>query len=506
MKSKFRSMTAILVIAAMMVTCLPVLGGSFEASAASGLTSLKAAATGKTTTTITWKNNLSKKQKKAVKGIAVFRNNKVVRRISKNATSFKDSGLKAGTSYTYQLKTYKYKKVKVWYNKKTKKWQTKKPVKKYRGKSKKKNVAVYSNPSARKTVKTKSNAGTGGTGPGGSGVNGTGGSGSGGSGSGGQNLGTKTVIDFKGVKREITKHEDSAGVYWTYKTSYGGEALFDDAELWLYDKTVNGGNSAYKQVSGATFQLTGGGIGYTEGSIATPRYTNDGAFRFNAYNVDPSKLQVKLVGATIENVSTYFWDENNRKVVPRVVPYVKQNGKRIAVATTVDGKYFKYDKNTDSLHLLFYGGDNGGIGSGIGIYNGTLNVEVKYDGQLIGTAKFKTCNDGVAANGMTPSRRKFYAVAEKAINGKSTGTIWGDYKIIARWIESNLTNPQSYNTGYGVINRFDCIAVSGVLETWLIYNYGESAYGFVRGGIYDAITHRDYCLNSDPATPMYVVF
>ena len=61
----------------------------------------------------------------------------MIKNVSKKSASFTDSGLKAGTSYSYTVKTYKNTKKKEWFNKKTQKWQKKKPAKKYRGKSRK---------------------------------------------------------------------------------------------------------------------------------------------------------------------------------------------------------------------------------------------------------------------------------------------------------------------------------------------------------------------------------
>lgn len=109
-----------------------------EVNAASGLpkvSSLKAGAS-QTSVSLSWKK-LSKKQLKKVKGIAIYRNNTLIKYVSKKASSFTDSGLKAGTSYSYTVKTYKNTKKKEWFNKKTQKWQRKKPAKKYRGKSRK---------------------------------------------------------------------------------------------------------------------------------------------------------------------------------------------------------------------------------------------------------------------------------------------------------------------------------------------------------------------------------
>ena len=111
---------------------------------------LKAASAGKTTVKLKWN-----KVKSPGKGYAVFRDGKVIKRLSIKKTSFTDKGLKPGTKLRYQIKTYTKKKVTKWYNKKTGKWQKKKPAKKYCGKSKKVWTYVYKEKSNVVVAKTK---------------------------------------------------------------------------------------------------------------------------------------------------------------------------------------------------------------------------------------------------------------------------------------------------------------------------------------------------------------
>ena len=121
-----------------MVVMIATSFGISEVNAASGLpkiSSLRASAQ-KASVSISWKK-LTKKQQKKVKGIAIYRDGEQIKLISKKSRSFTDSGLKAGTSYSYTVKTYKNTKKKEWFNKKTQKWQKKKPAKQYRGKSRK---------------------------------------------------------------------------------------------------------------------------------------------------------------------------------------------------------------------------------------------------------------------------------------------------------------------------------------------------------------------------------
>ena len=133
---------------------LPFLAGSLDVKAASVTKkkiTLKATVKGETKVKLKWN-----KVKSPGKGYAVFRDGKVIKRLSKKKTSFTDKGLKPGTKHKYQIKTYTKKKVTKWYNKKTKKWQKKKPAKKYRGKSKTVKVYVYKKKSNTVKVKVKS--------------------------------------------------------------------------------------------------------------------------------------------------------------------------------------------------------------------------------------------------------------------------------------------------------------------------------------------------------------
>ena len=137
-------------------TALPFMAGDLDANAAvkkkksktAKTITLYASATGQSTAYLSW-NKIKKQQK----GYAVFRNGVPIAHLGKRL-SFSDSGLSAGTAYTYQIKTYKTKKVKQWYNKATGKWQKKKPKKKFRGGSKKIVTYTYKKPSRPVTIVT----------------------------------------------------------------------------------------------------------------------------------------------------------------------------------------------------------------------------------------------------------------------------------------------------------------------------------------------------------------
>lgn len=145
MKSNKSKAISIVLAFCMVFSGLPLLAGSLDVNAASVTKkkiTLKATVTGKTAVKLKWN-----KVKNPGKGYAVFRDGKVIKRLSIRKTSFTDKGLKPGTKHKYQIKTYTKKKVTKWYNKKTGKWQKKKPAKKYRGKSKKVTTYVYRNKS-----------------------------------------------------------------------------------------------------------------------------------------------------------------------------------------------------------------------------------------------------------------------------------------------------------------------------------------------------------------------
>ena len=116
------------------------------------VTSLKAQSQGKNSVRLNWKDKKNKKKK--ISGYAIYRDGKLIQRVGKKKKSFVDTGLQAGTSYTYKVKAYKTYKTKKWYNKKTLKWQKKKPAKKYRGKSKKVKAYKYGKASPAATATT----------------------------------------------------------------------------------------------------------------------------------------------------------------------------------------------------------------------------------------------------------------------------------------------------------------------------------------------------------------
>ena len=118
---------AILVAFTVAFTMLPAAAGSLDADAATTYwKNIKAKAKSETSVKLSWRT-LTKAQQKKISGIAVYRDGKFRKRISKYAKSYTDTRLKAGSRHIYQLKTCKRytRTVRMYFNKKTGRWQTK---------------------------------------------------------------------------------------------------------------------------------------------------------------------------------------------------------------------------------------------------------------------------------------------------------------------------------------------------------------------------------------------
>lgn len=153
MKKNVSKSIAIILAFCIAFSGLPFLAGELDVHAASKKVAkkvtLQAAASGQDAVVLKWN-----KIKKPQKGYAVFRDGTPIAHVGKKRT-FTDTGLQAGSSHTYQIKVYKTKKVKMWYNKATGKWQKKKPAKNNRGKSKKVTTYTYRKPSNAVNVRTE---------------------------------------------------------------------------------------------------------------------------------------------------------------------------------------------------------------------------------------------------------------------------------------------------------------------------------------------------------------
>lgn len=155
---KIRSIFAILTIAALMFTSIPVMTGTFNAHAASvkkpvKVTGLKKYAVGTNYVHFQW-NKI--KKNKNTKGYAIYLNGKLYKRVGVKTYRYKIPKLKSNTSYKINVRAYNTYKQKQYYNTKTKKWQTKKPAKKnWKGKKTRKVTAyAYGYASSTLTIKT----------------------------------------------------------------------------------------------------------------------------------------------------------------------------------------------------------------------------------------------------------------------------------------------------------------------------------------------------------------
>ncbi|MBR2706683.1 MAG: hypothetical protein IKE74_05500 [Mogibacterium sp.] len=149
-----KKLISTVLITALILSLYPFCIGSEASAASSYIKKLNVSVTGQTTTKLTW-TKLSKKQKRSVSGFTVFRNGKAVKNVKKTVNSFNDSKLKAGSRYTYQVKTYRVIKQRQYYNTSINKWQSKKPKAKYRGGTRTVKRKKFSNPSPKKTVTTR---------------------------------------------------------------------------------------------------------------------------------------------------------------------------------------------------------------------------------------------------------------------------------------------------------------------------------------------------------------
>lgn len=123
--------TLILMLAFSIVfTSIPIVSGTFGTKAAGYWGNFKLNTKSTSQVDVSW-TTLSKAKQKKITGIAVYRDNKLIKKVDKTKKTFKDTSVNAKRTHKYVLTTYKETKIKQYYNSKTRKWQNKKPATKY---------------------------------------------------------------------------------------------------------------------------------------------------------------------------------------------------------------------------------------------------------------------------------------------------------------------------------------------------------------------------------------
>ena len=442
---------AILVAFAVAFTMMPAAVGGLDANAATTYwKNIKAKAVSETSVKLSWRT-LTKAQQKKISGIAVYRDGKLKKRISKYAKSFNDTRLKAGSKHTYQLKTYKIRvrTVTYYFNKKTGKWQTKR-ISGARTKKRKKNIYKYFNASPRFVAVTNTpyDPGTGDD-PG---------------------AGDQPTTDPKMV--QITDYKGNT------ITVEEGSAQYNDPR---YNRNIDGSftvkSVTYTQKGGVTFLLR-------------PVYHD---VTFTVYNGDASKMA--LEHSKMNEEETYkAWNHkvdiyNNDNAYAALhnptyeyVNYIRgDHGRRLAdVETTQESK-----NNLDRIKITF---------SEYKIDSGSVTVTAKYDGEVIDTAVIDFGTD-LGSDGLSDLSRRKYEIAKEAVaffengNGISSSlqqsefqrlkTTEGEYyahmKAIMAYVYENYE--------YAELN---CLAGAQILTLYSELDYDE--YGHMVRPYFDAET------------------
>ena len=440
---------------------------------------------------LSW-SKLSKKQKNKVTGIMVYRgttkgNMTAIKRLSKNATSFTDLGCKSGTTYYYQIKTYK--KIKKYYNTKTKKWQKKKPKKKYRGET----ATAYptKHPSAVVYIRTKKAPHSSSTTPSSSAT-------PGGKGEPGESGGSEAT-EPTGETKSITNYLGQTYVYeklssgkWKITDEYGTFYLTDsEVNNEINDPLRNHLIDGEFTVSGGTVMWQKNGVTFVKSQLSQPRtasvYNGTGiSYEIDVYNGNPDLLSFEIQNPTI-TVTGY--DYVNKSLISFEETYVTAEKDSRTYRLV---KYYGSDKTTSGSKTVFKAifQDLNGDGHACGLVGGQVSVKIKYDGEYVGAFSFEP-NKNANSNGLSPKRQEWLNVALEAI-GSNGGK---DYEADMIAIENFVTANYPYS-------QYDCIRGALILETYSIYAYDE--YGFIANPPDSANqNHYAFFKDSDAANGIY---
>ena len=441
---------------------------------------------------------------KGAKGYQLFRNGKAIR--TGKSTSFTDTGLSAGTAYTYKVRAFKYgKKKKMWYNKSTGKWQKKKPKKKWRGKSKK--IATYKygafSRSATAATRPASYSSTPASGGNGS---------SGGGSSGGTTPASNTVTDYLGVTRTIKNVESYGGKdYYEVVDSSGLSGVYDN--LARIDRTAAGeftisGRVVMVQTGGedsATFYkkslqgeyITQEPVYYADLEDATSWITwdDDKAYQIVMFGGDPAKLTYEL-DHEINTVNTYR-QSGRMQYNPYTRNYIDANSgdTHLQEVLLVGVGKLKYPEKTAQygfgMHLK-----KPDRSSGCGFESENITITIKYDGKKIGGWTWNPNEN--ATGGMTANRAVAWQIAQDAIaaNGGKK-----DYYTDMRWIQQYFHDTYTYGQEIpGATFTAGCEGGAFVLETYSVKEYGEEGFWGYGSQDPEESSHTSFNMNSDPST------
>lgn len=500
MKKKSIKLVAMIAAFCVAFTSLPMLAGGVDASAmakkkkakvATKIT-LYASAYGQNRASLSWN-----KIKKPEKGYAVFRDGRVIAHLGKKKLSFTDSGLSAGSTHYYQIKVYKTKKIKQWYNKKTGLWQKRRPPKKYRGKKrtitkytyKKPSKAVYIKTAAAPKPKTAAVAPT------------TGGSESGTTGGGSSTTPTvptsetRTVTDYLGVTRTIKKEQDRYGNAYWFCSAEGSVVDTSNNGLAKWDRTVNGEFTT----SGGEVMLQKGGVTFNKSLLQNPNKLTDTdrAPYVEMYNGDFDKLTFDVQGG-LTPVATYDKNKN-----PITEYYVMKDGWRLAKFERNYQETGKAGDDKVQKKGIAFRNKVWQLCDGCGFVSGNIIITVKYSGEKIATWTLPV-NTDADERGLSPFRRNCLDFAMQAFGDEGPS---GDYDADMHAVERQIRMvPYGYKLGTGNDAVYlTCTGGRNVLETFSVYQYG--VYGFDSWGQYGteetakasgASDHSAFHLNNDP--------
>lgn len=498
MYNAIRRTTAVILCFAVIFTLMPAMAGTLDAHAASYIKTLNASAAGQTAVNLSW-TKLSKKQQKKVHGITVFRNGQAVANLSKKAGSYTDAGLAAGTTYTYQVKTYtkKIKKTKMWKNKTTGALQKKAPSKKQKKNFKKVTIKTitykYSNASPARSVRTASApAPTPAPAPS---TPTTPSAPSSGGGTGGDDGSIEdrqnkewerilsegeykelSVVDYKGDSTTIYSYTKNGKTqYFRYSNDARGYYLgisgynpMNDSEVARVWRDYDGEFSGYRQKDGVTI------------AKMRARYNGSGAFSIDIYNGDLSKLKMKCENPTVE-YTTYGQDLKNPEPIYRAA-IIGKHGRRAASYEPDDLK--GYEKVYDG-----YTYQTVGVNVSLEFDDADVTFAVYYDGAEIGreTLQFSYNEDNNLYN-IGKTAVKYFRDGNSVQNFSAEDynnlrSITSDYNADMRAIEWYVRDKYTYD-------EFQCTGGAAILEAYSVLEYGM--YG--------------HCCCSDPSNLWHVAF